>query len=156
MWVHAQLFSHVWLFATSWTITSQVPLSMEFSSQEYRSGLLFPASGESSWHRVEPVSCIFSTDRQIHYQLHHLGSCIYNSVCLCLCLSALNYFWCFLSIIQGSISKCFLLQSITFRTHINKFSDAELLLHPGDKPFLVLFSFFFFFNLHFCLWVVSL
>ena len=32
-------FSHVWLFTTPWTITCQAPLSMEFSRQEYWSGL---------------------------------------------------------------------------------------------------------------------
>ena len=31
--------SHVWLFATPWTIAHQAPLSMEFSIQEYWSGL---------------------------------------------------------------------------------------------------------------------
>ena len=37
----AQLLSCVWLFATLWTGAHQVPLSMEFSSQEYGSGLPF-------------------------------------------------------------------------------------------------------------------
>ena len=32
-------FSHVWLFATLWTIAHQAPLSMVFSRQEYWSGL---------------------------------------------------------------------------------------------------------------------
>ena len=35
--VHA--LSHVWLFAALWTAARQVPLSMEFSKQEYWSGL---------------------------------------------------------------------------------------------------------------------
>ena len=30
--------SHVWLFATPWTVAYQGPLSMEFSRQEYWSG----------------------------------------------------------------------------------------------------------------------
>ena len=38
-------FSHVWLSVTPWTIACQVPLSMEFSRKEYRSGLLFPSAG---------------------------------------------------------------------------------------------------------------
>ena len=33
--------SHVQLFATPWTIACQVPLPMEFSRQEYWSGLPF-------------------------------------------------------------------------------------------------------------------
>ena len=35
--------SHVWLFASPWTVAFQVPLSMGFSRQEYRSGLPFPS-----------------------------------------------------------------------------------------------------------------
>ena len=44
-------FSHVWLFATLWTMGRQAPLSMGFSRQEYWSGLPFPPPGESSWPR---------------------------------------------------------------------------------------------------------
>ena len=33
-----KLLSHVWLFATPWTVACQVPLSMEFSRPEYWSG----------------------------------------------------------------------------------------------------------------------
>ena len=35
------MLSHVWLFATPWTVACQAPLSMEFSKQEYWSGLPF-------------------------------------------------------------------------------------------------------------------
>ena len=35
--------SHVWLFATPWTIAHQASLSMGFSRQEYWSGLPFPS-----------------------------------------------------------------------------------------------------------------
>ena len=35
-------FSHVWLFATPWTVAHQAPLSMGFSRQEYWSGLSGP------------------------------------------------------------------------------------------------------------------
>ena len=38
-------FSHVWLFATLWTIVCQAPLSMGFSRQEYWNGLPRPPSG---------------------------------------------------------------------------------------------------------------
>ena len=37
------MLSSVQLFVTPWTIDSQVPLSMEFSRQEYWSGLPFPS-----------------------------------------------------------------------------------------------------------------
>ena len=39
-------FSRVRLFVTPWTIVCQVPLSIEFSRQEYWSGLLFPSPGD--------------------------------------------------------------------------------------------------------------
>ena len=38
--------SHVQLFATQWTVAHQAPLSMEFSRQEYWSGLPFPTPGD--------------------------------------------------------------------------------------------------------------
>ena len=38
-----QLLSHGWLFATPWTIAHQPPLSMQFSRQEFWSGLPFPS-----------------------------------------------------------------------------------------------------------------
>ena len=36
------MLSHIWLFATPWTVACQVPLSMGFSRQEYWSVLPFP------------------------------------------------------------------------------------------------------------------
>ena len=36
------VLSCVWLFVATWTVAHQVPLSMEFSRQEYWSGLPFP------------------------------------------------------------------------------------------------------------------
>ena len=36
-------FSCVLLLATPWTVAYRAPLSMEFSRQEYRSGLPFPS-----------------------------------------------------------------------------------------------------------------
>ena len=49
----------VWLFVTPWTVVCQAPLSMEFSRQEYWSGLPFPSPGESSQTRDGTwVSCI--------------------------------------------------------------------------------------------------
>ena len=39
-------FSHVQLFVTLWTVACQAPPSMEFSRQEYWSGLPFPSPGD--------------------------------------------------------------------------------------------------------------
>ena len=36
---HVYMLSHVWLFASPWTVVRQAPLYMEFSRQEYWSGL---------------------------------------------------------------------------------------------------------------------
>ena len=41
-----QLLSHVQLFAVSWTVVCQAPLSMEFSRQQYWSGVTFPSPGD--------------------------------------------------------------------------------------------------------------
>ena len=40
------LFSHVQLYATPWTVVHQAPLSMEFSRQNYWSGLPCPSPGD--------------------------------------------------------------------------------------------------------------
>ena len=40
--------SRVWLFATPWTVAHQAPLSMEFSRQEYWSGLPFPSAAAAA------------------------------------------------------------------------------------------------------------
>ena len=40
------VLSHVQLFATPWAVACQAPLSMEFSKQEYWSGLPFPTPGD--------------------------------------------------------------------------------------------------------------
>ena len=42
LWL-CKLFSRVWLFVTPWTVALQALLSMEFSRQEYWSGLTFPS-----------------------------------------------------------------------------------------------------------------
>ena len=54
---HAHTLSCVRLFATPWTTAHQVPLSMEFSRQEYWSGLPFPTPGDLPDPRIEPISC---------------------------------------------------------------------------------------------------
>ena len=49
-------FSHVWLFATLWTIACQGPLSMGFSRQKYWIELPCPPSGGLPDPGIEPVS----------------------------------------------------------------------------------------------------
>ena len=50
------MLSHVQLFATSWAVASQVPLSMGFSRQEYWSGLPFHSPGNLPEPGIEPAS----------------------------------------------------------------------------------------------------
>ena len=50
------LFSRAGFFATPWTVAHQVPLSMEFSRQEYWSRLPFPYSRGSFRPRDQPMS----------------------------------------------------------------------------------------------------
>ena len=49
-------FSHVRLFATPWTLAHQGTLSMEFSRQEYWSGLPFPSLGDLLDPGIKPRS----------------------------------------------------------------------------------------------------
>ena len=50
------LFNRVWLCATLWTVAHQAPLSMEFSRQEYWSGLPCPPPRDLPDSGIEPVS----------------------------------------------------------------------------------------------------
>ena len=52
-------FSHVQLFTTAWTVACQVPLSMEFSRQEYWSGLPCLSPGDLPDPGIEPTSLMF-------------------------------------------------------------------------------------------------
>ena len=64
------LFSRVQFFVTPWTTAHQTPLSMEFSRQEYWSGLLFPSPKDLPNPVVNPSLLHF---RQILYRLSHQG-----------------------------------------------------------------------------------
>ena len=48
--------SRVCLFATPWTVAYQAPQSMEFSRQEYWSGLPFPSLGDLPNPGTKPTS----------------------------------------------------------------------------------------------------
>ena len=54
--IHAQLLSHVRLSATLWIVPHQAPLSMQFSRQEYWSGLPVPTPRDLPNPRIKPVS----------------------------------------------------------------------------------------------------
>ena len=62
MFVLCSIISHVWLFATLWTVAHKVSLSMGFPKQEYRVGCLFLFQGifptqESDMHFLCLLHC---------------------------------------------------------------------------------------------------
>ena len=56
MYMYAWSLSCVWLSAALWTVAHQALLPMEFSRQEYWSGLPFPSPGNLLNTGIEPVS----------------------------------------------------------------------------------------------------
>ena len=50
------------IFLTPWTVACQAPLSMEFSRQEYWSGLPFPSPGDLPYLGIEPGSLALHAD----------------------------------------------------------------------------------------------
>ena len=55
------VFSHVQLFVTPWTTACQAPLSMEFSKQDYWSGLPHPLSGDLPDPGIKPEYLVSPT-----------------------------------------------------------------------------------------------
>ena len=55
-------FSHVWLFATWWTVAYQAPLSMELSRQEYWSELPFLSPGDLPYPGIGAGSPVLQAD----------------------------------------------------------------------------------------------
>ena len=62
MKVKVKLLSHVRLFATPLTVAYQAPRPMEFSRQEYWSGLPFPSPGDLPNPGIEPGSPTLQAD----------------------------------------------------------------------------------------------
>ena len=56
------MLSCIWLFVTPWTVARQAPPSMEFSRQEYWSGLSFPSPGDLPDPGIEPRSPTLQAD----------------------------------------------------------------------------------------------
>ena len=54
--------SRIRLFVTPWTTAYQAPPSMEFSRQEYWSGLPFPSSGDLPNPGIKPRSPALQAD----------------------------------------------------------------------------------------------
>ena len=58
-WLAICVTQSCWLFVTPWTVAFQAPLSMEFSSQEYWSGLPFPTLEE---YKIKSLKEVKSTN----------------------------------------------------------------------------------------------
>ena len=56
------VLSCVWLFTTPWTVAHQASLFMEFSRQEYQSGLPFPFPGDLPDPGIKPMSPTLQAD----------------------------------------------------------------------------------------------
>ena len=65
------MLSHLRLFASLWTVARQAPLSMEFSRQEYWSGLPFPSPSDLPNPGIKPWSPTLQADL---YHLSHQRS----------------------------------------------------------------------------------
>ena len=76
-------FSHVWLFVTLWIVAHQAPLSIEFSRQEYWSGLSCPPPGDLSDPGTEPVSHVSCTAGR--FFTTSVTCCSVAQSCLTLC-----------------------------------------------------------------------
>ena len=61
-WSDVKSLSRVRLFATSWTVAYQAPLSMGFFRQEFWSGLPFPSPGDLPDPGIEPGSPALQAD----------------------------------------------------------------------------------------------
>ena len=57
-----QSLSHVQLFVAPWSVAHQAPMSVEFSRQEYWSGLPFPSPGDLLNPGIEPGSPALQAD----------------------------------------------------------------------------------------------
>ena len=71
--VKVKSLSHVWPFATPWTVAHQVLLSMGFFRQEYCSGLPFPSPGNLPNPGIEPRSPALQADTLTSYLALTLG-----------------------------------------------------------------------------------
>ena len=61
--------------ATTWTVANHAPLFMEFSRQEYQSGLPFPPPGDLPDPGIKSVSPASPALQADSSPLSHQGSC---------------------------------------------------------------------------------
>ena len=79
-------FSRVRFSVTPWTVAPQAPLSMEFSRQEYWSGLLFPSPGDLPNPGIKPRFPALQADSLLSEppgKLHQFSSVAQSCPTLC-------------------------------------------------------------------------
>ena len=72
-----KLLSHVQLFATPWTVAYQAPQTMEFSRQEYWSGLPFRSPGELPNPGIDPGSPALQADALLSEPPQKVTCCMF-------------------------------------------------------------------------------
>ena len=82
------MLSHVQLFGTPWTVACQAPLSIEFSRQEYWSGLPVPSPGDLPNPGIKPGSPVSQGDSLPSEPLGKPTGCVCVCVCVCVCARA--------------------------------------------------------------------
>ena len=85
MFIHVCAGSVMSNSVTPWTASCQAPLSMEFSRQEYWSGLLFPSPGDLPNPAIKPASPALAGS---FFAIEPPGkpvSCV--CVCVCVCMN---------------------------------------------------------------------
>ena len=138
--VKVKSLSRVRLFATPWTVAYQAPPSMEFSRQEYWSGLLFPSPGDLPNPGIEPGSFTFQADALTSEQRLDVES-------LVLATKLPNYFSSqFSSVAQSCPTLCDPMNCSTpglpvhhqlpefTQTHAHRVGDAIQPSHPLSSP----------------------
>ena len=70
----AHLLSRVQLFETPWTVAHQTLMSMEFSRQEYWSGLAFPTPGDLPNLGIELASLVSPSLAGVFFNTCQFGS----------------------------------------------------------------------------------
>jgi len=81
-----KLLSPVSLFAIPWTVAYQAPPPMEFSRQQYWSGLPFPSPGDLSDPGIEPRPPALLADALLSEPPGNCASVHLASVCMCVYL----------------------------------------------------------------------
>ena len=94
------MLSCVRLFATSGTVACQAPVSMEYSRQEYWTGLPFPSPGDLLHPGIEPASFVL-----LHWQADSLPLCHLESLLslsILICSRVLSFIHCFSPLLCSS------------------------------------------------------